>query len=38
VESLGGAVEVSNPGGDGALTVVVARLPQVLAPPAAVAR
>src|SRR4051794_33398886 len=29
-ESLGGTAEVSHPGGDGALTVFVARLPQVL--------
>jgi two-component system, CitB family, sensor kinase len=37
VESLGGVVEVSNPGGEGAMTVFVARLPQVLVPPAEVA-
>jgi two-component system CitB family sensor kinase len=29
-ESLGGTVEITHPGGDGALTVFVARLPQVL--------
>jgi two-component system CitB family sensor kinase len=34
-ESLGGTVEVSHPGGDGALTVFVARLPQVLVAPLA---
>jgi len=32
-ESLGGTVTVTHPGGDGALTVFVARLPQVLRPP-----
>jgi chemotaxis protein histidine kinase CheA len=37
VESLGGVVEVSNPGGEGAMTVFVARLPQVLVPQAEVA-
>jgi two-component system, CitB family, sensor kinase len=35
--SLGGDVEVTHPGGDGALTVFVARLPGVLRPAAAVA-
>jgi two-component system CitB family sensor kinase len=34
-ESLGGTVEVSHPGGDGAMTVFVARLPQVLVAPVA---
>jgi two-component system CitB family sensor kinase len=34
-ESLGGAVEIGHPGGDGAMTVFVARLPQVLVPPVA---
>jgi two-component system CitB family sensor kinase len=32
-ESLGGTVAITHPGGDGALTVFVARLPQVLRPP-----
>jgi len=32
-ESLGGTVEITHPGGAGALTVFVARLPQVLRPP-----
>ena len=31
-ESLGGTVAITHPGGDGALTVFVARLPQVLRP------
>ena len=38
VRSLGGDVEVTAPGGDGALTVFVARLPGVLQPAPVVAR
>jgi signal transduction histidine kinase len=30
IDSLGGTVEVTSPGGDGRLTVFVARLPHVL--------
>jgi len=35
-ESLGGTIAITHPGGDGALTVFVARLPQVLRPPVGV--
>jgi two-component system CitB family sensor kinase len=35
-ESLGGTVRITHPGGEGALTVFVARLPHVLKPPVAV--